>query len=447
MNGNKDIHEATKNRDLEKINKCIEKENKCINEKNNDGVTAMHIAAFEGYDEIIKRISKERNVDMNLKNINGNTALHLASIKGHENIVERLLKEERVNKNCINENEETALHLAVKHNHEHIITRLLQLNKRLEMIKDREGNIPWHIAAKKGNLKLVQLLYNEKTKNEKNHQGNTAIMLITEYGHKNNWLKLVQNVNVTLKNKKGYNIAHIAAINGRKSILKKIIKHYEDLIGEKDSEGNSIVHLAAAYGQINIIRLLRSFKMIHHKNKKKETPLHQATKKGHLNVFLELLKQQANVKEKTKKGYTVVHLAAKYNQLAILKTLSNIEQKDKKKNNALHLASKDGHREIVHYLLKNKRIDINEKNREGDTAVHLAILEGQHDILSELIDHQANLNIQNEYQETPLQLAIEKEDFEIILRLCKEKMINVNTKNYKGESLLHSVLKESYSLF
>ncbi|KAG6552307.1 hypothetical protein Mapa_006160 [Marchantia paleacea] len=62
-----------------------------------DGITALHLAAYKGYDSIVisllQRYEKNSAADVNARdNVLGRTALHYAVGGGHQNIVEKLIR-------------------------------------------------------------------------------------------------------------------------------------------------------------------------------------------------------------------------------------------------------------------------------------------------------------------------------------------------------------------
>ena len=56
------------------------------------------------------------------------------------------------------------------------------------------------------------------------------------------------------------------------------------------------------------------------------------------------------------------------------------------------------------YFIK-KKLNINKKNKNGDTPLHLAIQKGDYDIIKLLLDNGANIKIKNKKGITPFDLA------------------------------------------
>jgi hypothetical protein len=68
----------------------------------------------------------------------------------------------------------------------------------------------------------------------------------------------------------------------------------------------------------------------------------------------------------------------------------------------LMIASCNGHVEIVKHCLQFHSIGVNLKNKDGNTALHLAILENNIKIIALLLEHKADVLIQNNNGRTPL---------------------------------------------
>jgi ankyrin repeat protein len=117
--------------------------------------------------------------DPTISNIDGWTALHWACLNGSTEIVQILLQQlkqknnmelinKQVNLNYLDNHSKTKkwtpLHLASYGNHISIVRELLQ-NKADVHIKDELGMNPMHIAAKKGNQRIVEILREAGAKN------------------------------------------------------------------------------------------------------------------------------------------------------------------------------------------------------------------------------------------------------------------------------------------
>jgi ankyrin repeat protein len=101
---------------------------------------------------------------------------------------------------------------------------------------------------------------------------------------------------------------------------------------------------------------------------------------------------------------------------AKLKILDNqglsMSQLQNEGNSLLHIAAKKNDLDLLKRL-KPYKIDVNAKNNEGYTALHIAAMKAKNsDILKYLIEQGANKGIKTEFEETALTLANENEQLQ-----------------------------------
>ena len=95
------------------------------NAPDNDGKTALHIAAAEGCPQKFVEFLLEKGANPNARDNDGKTALHIAVINNHFEIVASLLEKGAALNICDNDGK-TALHRAVIKNHFKIVASLLE---------------------------------------------------------------------------------------------------------------------------------------------------------------------------------------------------------------------------------------------------------------------------------------------------------------------------------
>lgn len=103
--------------------------------------------------------------------------------------------------------------------------------------------------------------------------------------------------------------------------------------------------------------------------------------------------------------FSPLHWASKGGHLKIVEMLisrgARVHTTNMGDDTPLHLAAAHGHKDVVQILLRHKA-DINCVNEHGNSALHYACFWGFTDIAEELIDAGAIVSVQNKYQETPL---------------------------------------------
>jgi len=97
------------NVDITKIQESLEKEHPL-------DITPLHIAAFWGQIDEVKKILEKQEMDVNKQTIGGDTALHLSVIEGYPEIVELLLKCSKIDIELTSDDSYTALDLSIINN-------------------------------------------------------------------------------------------------------------------------------------------------------------------------------------------------------------------------------------------------------------------------------------------------------------------------------------------
>ncbi|XP_071846977.1 scaffold protein ILK-like [Apostichopus japonicus] len=107
-------------------------------------------------------------------------------------------------------------------------------------------------------------------------------------------------------------------------------------------------------------------------------------------------------------GFSPMHWASKEGHLNIVDMLisrgAKINSTNMGDDTALHLASAHGHREIVMKLLQCKA-DLNAVNEHGNTSLHYACFWGYEQIAEDLVNNGANINLANKFNHSPLEKA------------------------------------------
>lgn len=146
----------------------------------------------------------------------------------------------------------------------------------------------------------------------------------------------------------------------------------------------------------------------------RNTALHIASSKGHVQAAELLITKGADTHLRNKRGYLPSHLAAIYHHENVLSFLLSIDKSlldavDSSGNSLLHIAAWKRHPEVIEFLLR-KGINISLKNRDGNTAYHTAVLWNRSYILKILLKaSKAHVNEVNRKGQTPLHIASEKE--------------------------------------
>ena len=158
------------------------------------------------------------------------------------------------------------------------------------------------------------------------------------------------------------------------------------------------------------------------------TPLHKCAE------FLQypetaklLIPNGANVHAQNKHGHTPLHVSAGNNDPSVSRILledgADPNIKDKWGRAPIHMAIEMNRKNSAKFLIKYPETDVNAQDNNNITALHQCSYYGYLEICRLLVEHRAILDLKNKNGQTPIEIAEEKKQSEII-KLLKE------AKNY-----------------
>ncbi len=207
----KEFIKAAKNGDTEKFEELINNHGIPINCHDSSNRTALHWAAYNGHDEILKLLFK--NNDAN------------PLMKAWYWLVGSLLAPDSKNKDGY-----TPLHIAALFGHNSVITIFIENGTNVSIKNNQNGFTPLLCASYKGHISTVlNLLDNGAVLDETNHNGENALHIATKEGHETTVDILAQHEElINTQNKNGYTPLVIAVRNNKYNIAKILLKHGAD---------------------------------------------------------------------------------------------------------------------------------------------------------------------------------------------------------------------------
>lgn len=203
-----------------------------VNTQNQDGNTALMLAAGNGHENIVQELLQISDIDINLQNKHGNNALIIAVSRGYENIVKLLLgdktkQKSKVNINAQNKKGATALIVAAYLGQENIAELLLDWpDININSIDDAGWTALFH-AAQQGREAVTKLLLQNSQIdiNTQDVRGNTPLMIASYWGNINivNILLAAPGISINVKDCRG-RTAYIIAQDRKQRIIAEIIK-------------------------------------------------------------------------------------------------------------------------------------------------------------------------------------------------------------------------------
>lgn len=246
-----------------------------------NGKTALQVSCHQGHIEVV-RLLLHLKANLEIQDQDGDTALHYSCFGNKPEITE-LLIQKNANINTINNNGCSALHVAVNKQHINCVKNLLKYKCDCN-IQDSYGDTALH-----------DIIGKEVTKESK------QIVDI---------LLQVPSINLSLRNKRGFNTLHHASLKGNAYAIEKLILYSPQLTEMKKDDGFSAFHLAALNGHKEVVKALivgKADKEI--LNNRRQTPLLLAVAQLHTQIIELLVEKKANVNAIDEDGDTCLHLA------------------------------------------------------------------------------------------------------------------------------------------
>ncbi len=223
----------------------------------------------------------------------------------------------------------------------------------------------------------------------------------------------------------------IALENNHHDLAMTFLKQWKDHNLLTSKEG-TLLHLAVQYGVETLMDdLIQDHANIHAQDSDGMTPLHYAVRKNQRKVVNKLIKAGAMVDSLDKHGNTPLFYSFKYlpEEPDLVHDLINAgadpNRRDSSKSPLFcELLSSRASDTLALAVLPLIR-DINLQNNNGDTPLHLAILREQYELAKQLIVLGADLKILNNRDESVFQLACEQGNLSLFESFL-EKQFNVH---------------------
>ncbi|CAA2995777.1 ACCELERATED CELL DEATH 6 [Olea europaea subsp. europaea] len=354
----------------------------------------------------------------------------------------------------------TVLHIATSFGHHEIVKLICKDLTFLVADKNARGDTALHIAARAGDLLMVQILihseYKEGGLGEKNEKGNTALHEALIFSHEEVARILIEkNLNMEYShNKAGKSLLYLAAEAGFVTIAKLLL---ENPVGNYNvggkTENKSPVFAAILGRNIDVLNLLweRYQSSFQSRSGNGKNPLHVAVcteYKDGVNFLLS--KHHYLAYQKDKRGFFPIHSASQKGFIDIIKLIlqnrpDTRELLATRGQNILHIAARSGNYKIVDFMLKMPELEklINEKDADGNTPLHLATICGYPKLVHTLIrDERVIIELVNNNYQTVLDIAAEHIEPEMAsfqkltwmaLRVIRAPQAR-QTKNFSGIS-------------
>lgn len=240
--------------------------------------------------------------------------------------------EKRMCLQCNDVQHMTPLHCAAMFDHPDIVEYLVKEGANIDAL-DKDHRSPLLLSASRSCWKTVYIL-----------------------------IKLGSDI--CIKDSSQRNVLHFIIMNG--GCLPIFAEHVKesksscrlhDLLNEKDSTGCSPLHYASREGHIRSLEnLIQLGACVNLKNNNNESPLHFAAQYGRYNTVKQLLDSEKGsfiINESDGEGLTPLHISSQHGHTKVVQLLLNrgaLLHRDHKGRTPLHLAAMCGHVETMNLL-------------------------------------------------------------------------------------------------
>jgi ankyrin repeat protein len=457
------------------------------------GQTPLMYASRAGHTETVRKLLNS-SASVNIVSGRGRTTLFEAVAEDHEEVVELLLDQEQLDINAINprESNRTVLMLAAHLGLFSVFDRLIEHPRTKNVIninqRDSSGSTALSIATAKGHYLMVESLLHItgiEVNLQDNLAGRTALTLAAE---RNNTvlveLLLDSGADPMLPDKQGGGTAlHRAVDYNCMAVIELIIQRKIDL-KVVDNDGRGLLHSASTNGWPDMVRLLVNNGLKpNDQDKNGLTPLHDGSRAGNDNVTRTLLELGADRSIPDEFGRTARNVAWQYGNIEIMNALdgkketetdvlSTIPQPEKlpgwslsklglkdlieqaiasghnrlsevepiSNDNALHHAVHGNHLDILKMLLTSHTLAVDDANAYHRTPLHLAAIDGNLEATIQLINANADLDLEDRWAGTPLFIAQINQHSPLAIALV-EGGAKINSEKIDVQKLLFAAIQ------
>ncbi|KAJ0046718.1 hypothetical protein Pint_04258 [Pistacia integerrima] len=356
-------------------------------------------------------------------------SLYKAAKEGDVEFLKQFIQSDNHNSLLLHTNQENnIIHVAAKLGHESFIHEALQIFTFLASHKNSKGDTPLHVAARAGHIAVVKLLIKYKRSrgmfrvDSIETPGTTVLreMEDGESGIPRLW---------RMRNKAQSLALHEALRNG-----------YEEValcLWELDREMAGVVTSAE---RVNLLRDAV-------RGPDGQNPLHAAVLSRSTDCIGYLLEEEDIlnlINQPDISGKTALHFATAARQKNIIRELlkestSSAYLRVKNGRTPLLEAASSGNFDVLQQILLYCPDTMELCDPTGQNALHLAVLNNTTRNVREFLRLQEMKELVNELDvegDTPLHLAIKKENYKMVKKLMATECVDLRTKNNKGLTAL-----------
>ena len=418
------------------------------------GATALHYTCRQGHAALMETLLSLYQLDPTSTDDDGNTPLHYAALAGRETVVKQLISKYSCPVNCTNKNNETSLHLACGNGHLKVVQMLVSEYKADLNVCNQDNDTPLHTAALRGQFYIINYIIHRL-----GYIPSTQRNKILHHAFHQDHIEVIESlltdnrINPFLVDDDGNTLVHLAAMYGNKTVVKKLITKYGCPVNSRNNTDQSPLHLACTSSHTHVIKtLLSECKAdLFIRDKNNCTPLHVAVHRGQNNYVMESLINSFNIDVKRTDGSNLLHFACqeglveaviyvinqyRFRKELVIKEIMKIGDHDG--NSPLHYAALGGQIEVATLLITKYGASVNHPNNKIETPLHLACAKGHVTFIQIFVkEYKPNINTCDINKYTPLQKAALCGQIEVVQCFSSDFHCDLKITGDRRRNLLH----------
>ncbi|XP_067043687.1 transient receptor potential cation channel subfamily A member 1-like isoform X3 [Acropora muricata] len=437
------------------VEKLLKADPAACNELDKDGLAPLHHAARGSHLQIIDcLLNAGADIDIVASSQAGFMTPLICASKFDAHEACRLLIQrgaEVFSRCCIGQ---SPLHYAARKGNLRAIEVLLSEGKVPVNLEDNDKATPLHTAALVGQTQVIQkLIYNGGDLSLRDNDGFTPFHLAAREGHLqafkdmlNNAKKVGLSLSTLLNSPDNYGevCLHMAVKNGHTEIVELCLDSGADM-SKAQADYSTPIHLACCQGNLDITKMLvKRGAKIECEDGNGLTPLLRASLEGHVPIIEYLLEQGAQLYPTTETCTpSPIMCAVKRSQHAAVKYFLARgfpldKYTDAKWRTPLHVAVACADLQTVDLLLERGGDSLLEKRDQyGKTAIHYAAATCNVDKLNRLIYVGADVRAKDNDEKIALHFAAENGVICVVKALLSACPESVNDIDYASRTPLH----------
>ena len=253
-------------------------------------------------------------------------------------------------------------------------------------------------------------------------------------------------IGVDLNQQDGYGRTplHVAVSNSSEALAMELVRPLLAMRAATEvqsDDGATPLRLAIAQGNLELSNLLLNVGADKNSLGADAVPLIVLATETSRDVALALVERGADLNQPDASGRTALEVAVSRGEYELCELLLSkgarpTKRKDPNGNTSLHVAVSTRAEPLVKLLVQHKA-ELSEQNRRGQTPLILAAESGQTDVVDFLLRAGAALHLCDAADRSALELALSNGHLEALRLLLQQDAVDVNGMSKRGSSLLH----------